>query len=34
MLYRKRFKKIENLGDQIREDSLDVLKGKKALYSL
>ena len=29
MLYRKRFKKIENLGDQIREDSLDVLKGKK-----
>ena len=29
MLQRKRFKKIENLGDQIRQDIMDVLKGKK-----
>ena len=29
MLHRKRFKKIENLGDQISQDIMDVLKGKK-----
>ena len=34
MLHRKRLKKIENLGDQIRQDIMDVLKGKKLCIPL